>query len=69
MTDRIVVIQTTYERKHKFQNDRIKNLSDNKSKKKLSILTDPKTNYQGRFIDGLMKAGATKENAEEFWTQ
>lgn len=39
------------------------------SKKKLEILTDPKTNYKGRFIDGLQKAGASAYDAEEFWTQ
>ena len=38
-------------------------------KKKINILLDPKTNYHGRFIDGMVKAGATESQAEEFWTQ
>lgn len=38
-------------------------------KKKIEVLTDPKTNYKGRFIDGLIRHGATKENAEDFWEQ
>lgn len=36
-------------------------------KKKLSILTDPKTNYQGKFIDGLINAGASEKDATEYW--
>ena len=39
------------------------------SKKKLSILTDPKTNYHGRLVDGLVKAGASEADAEKFWTE
>jgi len=39
------------------------------SKKKLSVLTDPKTNYQGKIIDGLIAHGATKADADEFWEQ
>lgn len=39
------------------------------SKKKLSILTDPKTNYRGKLIDGLVAHGATQEDAEAFWEQ
>lgn len=69
MTGRIVATQVTYERNHKLQNDRIKSLSDNISKKKLSILTDPKTNYHGRLVDGLVKAGASEADAEKFWTE
>ena len=38
-------------------------------KKKISILLDPKTNYHGRFIEGLVHAGATEEKAEKFWTE
>lgn len=39
------------------------------SKKKLSVLTDEKTDYYGKFIRGLMANGASKEDAEAFWTQ
>lgn len=39
------------------------------SKKKLAVLTDPKTNYQGKFIDGLIAHGATKADADAFWEQ
>lgn len=39
------------------------------SKKKLAVLTDPKTNYKGKFMDGLMKHGATMQDAEAFWEQ
>lgn len=39
------------------------------SKKKLSVLTDPKTNYQGRFIDGLLASGAKRKDAEDFWEE
>lgn len=39
------------------------------SKKKLKDLIDPKTNYKGRFIDGLIRAGAKTEEAEQFWTE
>jgi len=39
------------------------------SKKKMSILTNPKTNYKGRFIDGLMGLGATGPQAEGFWEE
>lgn len=39
------------------------------SKKKLAILTDPKTNYQGKLIDGFVKHGATTEEANEYWNQ
>lgn len=37
------------------------------SKKKLKILTDPKTDYHGKFITGLQKRGASLEDAEAFW--
>jgi DNA polymerase-3 subunit alpha len=39
------------------------------SKKKVDILTDTKTNYKGRFNDGLVDKGATAEQAEKFWTE
>lgn len=39
------------------------------SKKKLAVLTDPKTNYQGKFIDGLKAHGASEHDAEELWEQ
>ncbi len=39
------------------------------SKKKIDILTDPKTNYKGRFIDGMIANGSTAENAEKFWIE
>lgn len=39
------------------------------SKKKKKILLDPETNYHGRFVDGLMKKGASESEAEEFWEQ
>lgn len=39
------------------------------SKKKLAVLTDPKTNYQGKFIDGLLAHGATQQEADDFWNQ
>lgn len=39
------------------------------SKKKLAVLTDPKTNYRGRVIDGFIAHGATQEDAEAFWEQ
>ena len=38
-------------------------------KKHIEILTDPKTNFKGKFIQGLVDAGATEPAAEEFWTQ
>lgn len=38
-------------------------------KKHIEILTDPKTNFKGKFIQGLVQAGASEESAEEFWTQ
>lgn len=38
-------------------------------KKHIEILLDPKTNFKGKFIDGLIKSGATATQAEEFWTQ
>jgi DNA polymerase-3 subunit alpha len=38
-------------------------------KKKMEILTDPKTNYKGKFIDGLISSGATAEQAEKFWVE
>lgn len=38
-------------------------------KKHIEILLDPKTNFKGKFIDGLIKSGATPEQSEEFWTQ
>lgn len=38
-------------------------------KKKIKILLDPETNYHGRFIDGMKKAGATEEDAEKFWNE
>lgn len=38
-------------------------------KKKLNILTDPKTNYAGKFIDGLVRAGATRQAALEYWDE
>ena len=38
-------------------------------KKHIEILLDPKTNFKGKFIDGLIKSGATAEQAEDFWTQ
>lgn len=37
------------------------------SKKKLKILTDPETDYHGKFIRGLQANGASEENAEAFW--
>lgn len=37
------------------------------SKKKLAVLTDPKTNYKGKFIEGLQRHGANEEDANEFW--
>lgn len=39
------------------------------SKKKLEILTDPKTNYRGKLIDGLIAHGASQQDAENFWEQ
>jgi len=39
------------------------------SKKKLSVLTDEKTNYYGRFIEGLILNGASEKEANEFWEQ
>lgn len=39
------------------------------SKKKKELLLDPKTNYKGRFIDGLTSRGAKQEEAEVFWTE
>lgn len=38
-------------------------------KKKMEILTDPKTNYKGKFIDGLIASGATAEESEAFWNE
>jgi DNA polymerase-3 subunit alpha len=38
-------------------------------KKKMEILTDPSTNYKGKFIDGLTASGATEEQAEAFWNE
>jgi DNA polymerase-3 subunit alpha len=38
-------------------------------KKKLAVLTDPKTNYKGKFIEGLIKHGASDEAAEGFWEE
>ena len=37
------------------------------SKKKIKILTDPKTDYHGKFIRGLMANGASVGDAESFW--
>lgn len=39
------------------------------SKKKMSLLTDPKTNYKGKFIDGLIERGAKPVEAEAFWEE
>ena len=39
------------------------------SKKKIEILTDPETNYHGKFIEGLKNAGAPEEDAEDFWNE
>jgi len=39
------------------------------SKKKMSLLTDPKTNYKGKFIDGLIARGANPAEAESFWEE
>lgn len=38
-------------------------------KKHIEILLDPKTNFKGRFIDGLIAAGATEEASERFWDE
>lgn len=38
-------------------------------KKKLAILTDPKTDYHGKFIKGLMARGASEQDAEGFWNE
>lgn len=38
-------------------------------KKHIEILLDPKTNFKGRFIDGLKAAGASESDAEDFWMQ
>lgn len=38
-------------------------------KKHIEILLDPKTNFKGRFIDGLKAAGASENDAEDFWSQ
>jgi DNA polymerase-3 subunit alpha len=38
-------------------------------KKKMSILTDPKTDYQGKFIAGLTDRGASRKDAEAFWEE
>ncbi len=37
------------------------------SKKKIEMLTNPKTDYKGRIIKGLVDNGAKVEQAEEFW--
>lgn len=37
------------------------------SKKKLAVLTDPKTDYKGKFIEGLKRHGANEEDANDFW--
>lgn len=39
------------------------------SKKKLEILTDPETDYHGKFIAGMVKAGAKEAEAEAFWDE
>lgn len=39
------------------------------SKKKIDALLDPKTNYRGRFIDGLVKNGAKREDANSLWNE
>ena len=39
------------------------------SKKKMEILTDPVTDYKGKFIRGLAAAGANEHHAERFWTE
>lgn len=39
------------------------------AKKHLDELTDPKTNYHGKLVDGLCKNGATKDQAEQFWNE
>jgi DNA polymerase-3 subunit alpha len=38
-------------------------------KKKIDILTDPSTNYKNKFIDGLIRAGASETQAENFWNE
>lgn len=39
------------------------------SKKKLAVLTDPQTDYHGKFVHGLIANHAAKENAEAYWEQ
>lgn len=39
------------------------------SKKKMELLTDPKTRYKERFIEGMVSHGATNEQAEKFWIE
>ena len=38
-------------------------------KKKIAILTDPKTDYHGKFIKGLTARGASEKDAEGFWNE
>lgn len=39
------------------------------SKKKMAVLTNPKTDYHGRVIRALVARGATADDAEAFWTE
>ena len=39
------------------------------AKKHLEELTNPETDYHGKFIRGLMSNGASEADAEDFWNQ
>lgn len=39
------------------------------SKKKMDVLLDPQKDYRSRLVNGLIRDGATRKQAEDFWVQ